>query len=124
MPEEVTIRKDLEVIQVESCGNITTEDFQKTLDTILRIRQDQGLTKVFVDATKATSYPSTMPIHDFGSQVADLLRGLKVAIVVVPGTRNESMFFETVARNRGGNVSLFDSPSAALAWLTELPRRS
>jgi hypothetical protein len=119
MPEEVTIRKDLEVIQVESCGNITTEDFQKTLDTILRIRQDQGLTKVFVDATKATSYPSTMPIHDFGSQVADLLRGLKVAIVVVPGTRNESMFFETVARNRGGNVSLFDSPAAVLAWLTE-----
>ena len=119
MPEEVTIRKDLEVIQVKSCGNITTEDFQKTLDAILRIRQNQGLTKVFVDATKATSYPSTMSIHDFGSQVADSLRGVKVAIVAVPGTRKESTFFETVARNRGGNVSLFDSPAAALAWLTE-----
>lgn len=119
MPEEVTIHKDLEIIQIESCGNIATEDFQKTLDTILRIRQDQGLNKVFVDATKATSYPSTMLIYDFGSQVADLLRGLKVAIVVVPVTYNESLFFETVARNRGGNVSLFDSPAAALAWLTE-----
>ncbi|MHC4726941.1 MAG: hypothetical protein ACYS17_06880 [Planctomycetota bacterium] len=115
----MTIRKDTEIIQVKSCGDITLEDFKKTLDSILRIREVQGLTRVFVDTTTVTSYPSTIPVFEFGSQVADSLTGVKVAIVAVPVTRDECRFFETVARNRGGNVSVFDSPAAALAWLTE-----
>ena len=59
MPEEVTIREDFQVIQVKSYGDITTEEFKATLDAILRIRDGQGLTKVFVDATKVTSYECT-----------------------------------------------------------------
>ncbi len=117
MPEEVTIRKDLEIIEVKSIGDITLEDFEKTLDSILRIRQTQGLTRVFVDTNMVTSYPSTYPVFEFGEHVADSLGGVKIAIVAVSGTRDQCRFFETVARNRGGNVSVFDSPAAALAWL-------
>jgi len=119
MPEEVTIGNDLETIQVKSCGDITLEDLKKTLDSILRIKEDRGLTKVFVDTTTVTSYPSTFPVFEFGAQAACSLRGVKIAIVAVSGTRNDVRFFETVVRNRGGDVSLFDSPTAALAWVTE-----
>ncbi|MHC4346589.1 MAG: hypothetical protein ACYSUP_18125 [Planctomycetota bacterium] len=119
MPEEVTVREDVEVIQVTSYGDVTMEDFSKTLNSILKIREDRGLAKIFVDGTAVTSYPSTSPVFDFGSQVADSLRGIRVAIVATLNKRDESLFFETVARNRGGHVSVFDSPDAALAWLTE-----
>ena len=44
MPEEVTTREDLQVIQVKSYPDITIEDFKKTLDaahrwaSLLRLR--------------------------------------------------------------------------------------
>ena len=123
MPEEVTIREDLQVIHVRSRGDITTEDFKKSLDAILRIRQAQGLTKVFVDATKATSYPSTTSIFVFGSEAVEPLRGIKLAIASPPGIRDDPAFFETVTRNRGAVVRSFDSPDAALAWLTKEPNK-
>ena len=119
MPEEVTVREDLQVIQVTSCDDVTTEDFNNTLNSILKILEDRSLTKVFVDGTAVTSYPPTFPVFDFGSKVAESLRGVRVAIVATRNRLNESSFFETVARNRGGNVKIFDSPDTALAWLSE-----
>ncbi len=123
MPEEVTIREELQVIQVKSWGDITKEDFKNTLDAILRIREDQGLTKVFVDATRVTSYPSTISIFEFGSEAADPLRGIRLAIASPPGQRDEPVFFETVTCNRGARVRAFDSPDAALAWLSKEPNQ-
>ena len=117
MPEEVTIREDLQVIQVKSSGDITMEDFSKTLDAILRIREDRGLAKVFVDATEVTSYPTTIHIFKFGSEAAEPLQGISLAIASPPGKRDEPVFFETVTRNRGARVRAFDSPDTALAWL-------
>ena len=119
MPEEVTIREDLKVIQVTSHGVVTEEDFKATLDAILRIREEQGLTKVFVDATKVTSYPSTISIYEFGSKAAAILKGIQVDIAVPPGIRETPVFFENVTRNRGAYISTFDSPEVALARLTQ-----
>ncbi len=124
MPEEMTIREDLQVIQVKSWGDITTADFKKTLDEILRIRQAQGLTNVFVDARKVTSYPSTISILDFGSEAARALMDIQLAIAVPPGKREDPVFFENVTRNRGANVRVFDTPDAALAWLTKKPNKA
>jgi hypothetical protein len=124
MPEEVTIREDLQVIQVTSYGDITTEDFKKTLDAILRTHQEQGLTKVLINGTEVTSYPTTFPVYDFGSQVASSLRGMKIAIAMSLMKQDVSVFFETVVINRGGIVKVFDSPDAALAWLLKEPNKT
>ena len=121
MPEDVTIREDLQVIQVTSHGTITKGDFEASLDALLRIRDEQGLTRVFVDATKVTSYPSTMSIFDFGLKAAGAIRGIRLAIATPPGIRDDPAFFENVMRNRGGSVRVFDSPDAALMWLTKEP---
>jgi hypothetical protein len=123
MAEDVTIREDLQVIQVKSYGDITAEDLKKTLDAIRGIRQRKGLTKVFVDATKVTSYPSTLSIFKFGSDAAASLMSIKLAIAAPPGAAHDPAFFETVTRNRGALVSVFDSPDAALAWLTKEPNK-
>jgi len=119
MPEDVTVREDLQVIQVISHDDVTSEDFKKTLNSIVRLREDRGLNKVLVDGTAVTSYPSTLPIFEFGSQIARSLMGVKMAIAITPETRGESAFFETVTQNRGGIVRVFDTLDAALAWLKE-----
>ena len=124
MPETVTLDEDLGIVRIESFGDVTAEDLTASLASALRIHKERGLTRGFVDATKVTSYPSTLSIHDFGSQAAESLRGMKVAIAASHGILNDPRFFETVVRNRGASLRIFDSPDAALAWLTKDPNQS
>ena len=119
MPEDVTVREDLQIIQVVSYGDISFDDLKTSLKAILKFKEKRGLNKVLVDATSAKSYPSTLPVFDFGAQAAESLRGIMVAIVVTPETRDETVFFETVARNRGSNARVFDTLDAAISWLDE-----
>ena len=98
---------------------MTAEDLQATLASALKMHQELGVHRGFVDATNVTSYPSTYPIFDFGSQAAARLRGLKIAIAAPPGNLIDPRFFETVTKNRGANIRAFDSTDAALAWLME-----
>ena len=124
MPETVTFDDDLGIVRIESYSDVTAEDLRASLASALRIHQERGLTRGFVDATKVTSYPSTFSIHDFGSMAASSLRGIKVAIAAPAGIIKDPGFFETVARNRGANLRIFTSPNAALAWLTKEPNQS
>ncbi len=51
MPEKVIIREDLQVIQVQSFGEVPSTDMEQSLEEILKIYKDRGLSRVFVDAT-------------------------------------------------------------------------
>jgi hypothetical protein len=119
MPETVTLDEDLGIVRIESYGDVTAEDLKATLASALRIHQERGFTRGFVDATKVTSYPSTFSIHDFGLQAVESISRIKVAIAAPTGKLNDPVFFETVLRNRGINIRVFDSPEAALGWLTK-----
>ena len=121
MPETVTFDEDLRIVRIESYGDVTAEDLRGTLAAALKIHQERGLSRWLVDATKVTYYPSTFPIFDFGLQAAEQLRGIRIAIAAPPGKLVEPNFFETVTRNRGISVKVFDSTDAAPAWLTEEP---
>ncbi|MBL1143031.1 MAG: STAS/SEC14 domain-containing protein [Proteobacteria bacterium] len=123
MPEKVSVREGIQIIQVESYGDITTTDLQGSLNAVLKIRQDRGLTRVLVDATKETSFPSIVPVFEFGSELAEAVRGVTFAIATAPEMRHKMEFLETVVLNRGGYVKVFDSVDAALAWLTEKPNK-
>ena len=121
MPEEVTIREDLQIVHVRSYADVTAKDLKWTLESILRIREERGFTRVLIDATNVSSYPPTVSVFDFAGQAAESLRktGIRVSIVVAPDMREETAFFETAARNRGGNIGVFASTEAALAWLAQ-----
>ena len=122
MPETVTIDENLGIVRIESYGDVTAEDFKATLAPALRIHKERGFARGFVDATKVTSYPSTIPIYDFGTHAAESLGGLRIAIATPAGRFDDApSFFETVARNRGAHVRVFDSEDAALAWLMGEP---
>jgi hypothetical protein len=123
MPETVTFDEDLKIVRIESYGDVTVEDLRSTLASALEMHQERGLSRGLVDATKVTSYPSTVSIFDFGSQEANQLRGLRIAIAAPSGKLVDPAFFETVTRNRGANIRVFDSIDAALAWLIEEPNK-
>ena len=117
MPETVTFDEDLGIVRIVSHGDITVQDLTTSLASALKIHQQKGTTRGFVDATGVTSYPSSFNIHDFGTQAVSSLKTIRVAIAVPPGLFNAPGIFETVVRNRGANLRIFDSTAAALAWL-------
>ena len=118
MPERVTIREDLQIIQVDSFGDVTIDDLMASLQTIVKIHQEREIRKVFIDARKQTSLPSTAPNFEFGSRMAQAERGMRVAVAASPELKAKLEFIATVAENRGAIIQIFDSVEEALAWLT------
>lgn len=118
MPEKVTVREDLQIIQVDSYGEVRIEDLRRSMETVIKLHRERGLTKVYIDASKLTSMPSTLPVFEFGSEMAELFRTSKFAVVRSKQTRDVTRFLENVVRNRGAHMEMFDSEGAALAWLT------
>lgn len=118
MPERVTIREDLQIIQVDSYGDVTEEDLKGSLDEVMRVHGETGISKVLVDATQETSLPQTFPLFEFGAELAAELLTIQFGVAVSPEVADDLRFLENVTRNRGMNVKMFDSTDAALAWLT------
>ena len=121
MPEKVHIREDLQIIHIESFGDVTSEDLRTSMNEVSRMYQEHGLTRIFIDATRETSLPSTYPLFEFGSDLAEYVKFFVFAVVVSPAVKDDLMFLETVTRNRGMTVCMFDSQKTALEWLLEFP---
>ena len=119
MPEKVTVLEDLQIIKVDSYGDVTAADLKESLEAVVRIRKERGLTRVFVDATKVTSLPDTFSAFDFGQLMANAIQGLRVAVVGSKMLAKDLGFIQTVAQNRGGMIQVFDTKEDALAWLID-----
>jgi hypothetical protein len=119
MPEEVSILEDLGIIQVDSFGEVTEGDLLASMEEVLAIHRERGFSKVFVDASRETSLPSTFPLHQFGAVLSEDGMVLKIAAVISDTVREDLRFLETVTQNRGMQLKLFDTREEALAWLKE-----
>lgn len=119
MPDKVTVHEASQIIQIESYGNITIEDLWDSLDAVFKIRLDRGLENVFIDASKQTAFPSTLPVYEFGERVATSVQGMRFAIITGPATRGAVDVLKAIVCKRGGQVNVFTSADAAITWLTE-----
>lgn len=119
MPEEVSILADLGIIQVDSYGDVSERDLLASMEEVLAIHKEHGFSRVFVDASGETSLPSTLPLNQFGSVLSEDAVSLKFAVLVNERVREDLHFLETVTKNRGMEVRMFDSREDAFAWLKE-----
>jgi hypothetical protein len=119
MPEEVSILEDLEIICVNSYGRVTEGDLLASMEEILAIQRERGLSRVFVDASRETALPSTHPLHQFGAVLSQNAATFKFALLASDRVRKDLRLLETVTQNRGMQVRMFDSRVEALTWLRE-----
>lgn len=119
MPEEVSILEDLGIIQVDSFGVVTEGDLLASMEEVLAIHKQRGLSRVFVDASHETSLPNTFPLHKFADVLSKNATALRFAVLVSDAVREDLRFLETSTRNRGMQVRMFDSRDEAIAWLKE-----
>jgi hypothetical protein len=76
--------------------------------------------KVLVDVREFEGWLGSLSSYSVVTQDFQRLRGkgiMQVAIVDRPFPKLRGWFFQTVARNRGYNLRMFESPQAALDWL-------
>jgi hypothetical protein len=120
MPETVSVRSDEGIVEVHSYGEVTEQDLRASLESVAAICRDCGLSRVLVDAREETSLPPTLSLFQFGADLlhTGVLRTARFAVLASEVTRKDQRFLETVTRNRGLEIRIFDSEDDAIAWLT------
>jgi hypothetical protein len=121
MPEVVTVREDQGIIEVRSYDEVSERDLTVSRDRVAEIIREKGIKEILVDARDLTSLPPTFALFLFGKSFADdeALRTVKLAAVVSEKTTKDMSFIETVVRNRGVAMRIFESMEAAISWLKE-----
>ena len=116
MPDKVSFNKELEIIEVESFGEVTGLDISNSIQQIKEIQQDSGVDRLLVDTTRQQTLPSPIEIVEIFSAYP---RNLKTALLVdaSQATVDDVEFVETVAVNRGKNIQLHYDREKALRWL-------
>ena len=121
MPEIVQVFDDVGIVQIESFGTLSAKDLLESRQSVSEICQEWGFTKILVDATKVTSFPSTVQLfeHSAGLSELDMPENTKFAIVISKENKADPKFIETAAINRSVKIRNFESRDQALAWLAE-----
>lgn len=92
------------------------------LDEVFATLAQHGLSKVIIDHTKTAQPIPILECYELGNYMAGKTREqpTKIAIVASRGGVYPDRFFETVARNRQVQVSVFaEDFEAAQSWLDE-----
>ena len=80
-----------------------------------------GINRYLVDVTEARNTDSTINIYDLAYNDLRKIKGIDrlahIALLVSPGDRSHN-FYETVARNTGLNVKVFNDLELAKLFLT------
>jgi hypothetical protein len=119
VPEDVSILEDLGIIRVDSYGAVTEGDLIASMEDVVAIGERRGITRVFVDASRATSMPGESTMNKFGSALSERATAIKVAVVASERAREGFGVLGKVVQRRGMPYRLFDSSGDAIAWLRE-----
>ena len=125
MSYEIDMDKEYDFLHVRVRGVRTRENVSAMARDILDACLEHRCTKVLIDVRALEGWLSTLEAYDVPStDFSDLRgRGLQKAAIVDRERPGEThRFFETVARNRGFNVRIFENTDRAVEWLREKGR--
>ena len=116
MPDKVLLNEELEIIEVQSYGEVTGVDISNSIRQIVEIQRDSDIDKLLVDTTRQETLPSPIEIVKIFSAYP---RDLKTALLVnaSQATVDDVEFVETVAVNRGKRIQMHYDQEKALRWL-------
>jgi hypothetical protein len=121
MGENTEVRRESDYLYIRSSTPMSRIALQDFIDLVQNNSKRTNTNKVIVDARKVQGHITTMERFFFASELAEHLRGLKVAFVIQAPKIDPDRFGETVAVNRGGNILVFESMEEAYQWLEVMP---
>lgn len=120
MQKEVRLDVNKQMLHAQFSSDSTIEDWKSALIQVVRLTEETGICRVLVDVRKQTRMASTFELFNFGSQ---LPRSIAFAVLFDIHFEDHH-FIESVAKNRGMIVKMFDSEQDAIEWLMNWPNKS
>ena len=120
MSYEIKVNDALSIIEVKHEGPVDIDEMRAAREETAKYLTDNESRRVLVDIRNATLGPTTMELFGFNASYRDLLPlDVEIAIVYSSETasREDILFVETVARNRGVLLRIFTDRNEALDWL-------
>lgn len=113
---EVQIHEIGSHISIKAEGLYSLADLRKLLDRVKVESDKRAVRGVILDITGVVGTIPIMDMHALGEYCSGVWKlALRVAIVSPEGGLDK--FFENVARNRGVQIVVVPTPSAAIEWI-------
>jgi hypothetical protein len=114
---------DLNIIETTMEGIFSAIELQTIIKSVLDLLALHGLKHVLVDCTKVAHNNSVFNIYELPVFYESLKvdHNIKQAVILPKDkeARKNIKFYETVTRNRGFNVLVFDDQQSSIQWLLE-----
>lgn len=97
---------------------ISDESGRDAWTAVGRLCEESGRAKVLIETPGIEGPPDTMSAFESGRVLSEHMMGLSIAICCLEERPEElTMFFKTVAQNRGVRLEFFFDPGSARQWL-------
>lgn len=108
-------------------GPLKAEDMRGITEAIVTVAREHRVIIALLDFTRMVFAADIIDVFDVPARVYpefNVSRAAHIAVLLPPGQRERQAmrFYETASRNRGYQVSLFDTRKAAIEWLHQLPQ--
>ena len=120
MEWKIDINEEDKYIEVITSGIANKEDSLNMAKAISHTMKTNRITKALIDHSNLVSITgATIDIYNRPKifKIIGLILRVKIAEVIKPEHIDHFKFFETVCRNRGYQLSIFQDRDKALAWL-------
>lgn len=121
MEWDIKYQEEHGVVYVRQAGFGSEEVWRQVNAEYVSIANEHGSNKFLIDNRDLTFKTSISGIYDWPEFLGEsgLSRTNKIAFVYSesPSNKSDYRFFETVSRNRGYNIRVFEDQQKAMAWL-------
>jgi len=120
---DIEYLEEFRTIHIRYSGTSNAEHFKRSFEECVSLAGKYKVNRFLVDTTEYTPALSAADIYGFPKAYAQLLVERQTRFAVIqpenPVTRKNLAFFETVCRNSGYLVKLFEDKESAMAWLID-----
>lgn len=123
MPWEVFVQSECPVVETRYVGALSMTDLVQAVDATIETASQHGISRFFSDCLALQGGHSLTDLYFLAQKVAESGFGGNVReavlLPVLPAAKDEALFWENTARNRGFVVRVFADRGAAQKWLLE-----
>lgn len=124
MGYKVTYNNELHVIQVVLSGEISLSDLNNTTQEYMKLSAEKNCCYVLLDATRQTESPSISELYNRPKVYHEQkINRATVVAYVMPHSqevRQSGRFWETVCKNRGWQIQMFENAKDAEQYLVSI----
>jgi hypothetical protein len=111
------VKKEPGFLHVVAESVLNAEAVENFCKEIPKIARESGISKVLVDCLAVTHSMSKEERIEYALNIAEHFEGIKVAIVADTPFRDNNLFGEKAARERGAQLRMCTNMAEAFFWL-------